>query len=363
MDRRRFLGATAALGSALAVGCLDSDGAATDAPTDTPTATPSTTPAPTTTAPDKPAGIYVQSFQERMSMQGTATSGDYEFALLFAVPHDFWTVTGDDVSLTEATEADSLHLMAGVWDPETRTVLPETGLSVEIARDGDLVSQEVIYPMLSQPMSFHYGGNFGLDGDGTYDVTISVGGTSIRRTGAFDGRFGDPASVTIPLEFTEETRAELGTQPLDRGGQPGALRPMEMAMPQAVLPPESEMAGTVRGSAMADDARLVVTTLDTPPAGVDGDGTYLAVSARTRYNRYVLPAMALSATVERDGETVFEGPLPRTLDPDLRYHYGAVADVQAGDDVTLSVDTIPQVARHEGYETAFRQMDDVTVTL
>lgn len=365
MNRRQFVGALSGLGSALALaGCLG-DGESSDTPTATAPPTDATTPTatPTPTPSDKPGGIYVQTFEEQMSMQGTATSGRYAFALMFAVPHDFWTVTGDTVSKTTAEERDSLHLMAQVWDDETGTVLPETGLSVEISRDGELVSEEVIYPMLSQPMSFHYGGNFALPEDGTYDVTVSVGGTAIRRTGAFADAFGDPASVDVPLEFTEDTRSEVQSRPLDQGGDPGALRPMDMGIPQAILPAAEDLAGTVRGSAMTDDARFVVTTFESADR-VDADGGYLAASARTRYNRYVLPAMAVDATLERGGETVFEGPLRRTLSPDLGYHYGAaVDDVQSGDELTVSTATIPQVARHEGYETAFRQMDDVTVTL
>jgi len=377
MDRRQFL-ATGALSALALAGCAGDPSDPTDTATgdpgpggeDTPTSAPtatlaSTVPSPADTAtPERPDGIYVQTFRERMSMQGSAESGDYAFALMFTVPHRFWTVTGNEFSTTRIAEADSFHLMAAVWDPETETVLPETGLSVEITRDDALVSQEVIYPMLSQPMGFHYGGNFGLDGDGSYTVTLSVGGTSIRRTGAFAGRFGDPASVEIPLEFTEATREEVATRPFDRGGEPGALRPMDAAFPQAVAPAESTLPGTVRGRATSDDARFVVTTLAESPTGVEAPGPYLAVSVRTRYNGYVLPAMALDATLSRGDETVFEGPLRRTLDPDLGYHYGAaVDDIEPGDELTLSVATVPQVARHEGYETAFREMDDVTVSL
>jgi hypothetical protein len=377
MNRRRFLGGCAALWSSLAVaGCTggdgDSDGEDGSGVTPTRTDTPDATPTPESTAssegtatPDPARGIYVQTFRETMSMQGTATSGRYRFALMFAVPHDFWTVTGDEFSLTAAQPDDSLHLMAVPWDAETRTVLPETGLSVEVTRDGDLVSEEVIYPMLSQPMGFHYGGNFALDGDGTYTVTVSVGGTTIRQTGDFAGQFGDPATVEIPLEFTQESRDEVQSRPIDQGGDPGALRPMEMMdVPQSVLPAPEELPGTVRGQATTDDARLVVATLPEPPAGVESPGPYLAVSARTRYNGYVVPAMALDATLTRDGSTVFDGSTERTLDPDLGYHYGAaVEDVAPGDELTLSTQTIPPVARHEGYETALRRMGDVSVTL
>jgi hypothetical protein len=70
--------------------------------------------------------------------------------------------------------------------------------------------------------------------------------------------------------------------------------------------------------------------------------------------------MTVEATVTRDGETVFDDALERTLDPALYYHYGAsvTGGLQSGDEVTLTVPTPPQVARHEGYEKAFRQFGE-----
>jgi len=367
MDRRRFLVAAGTVTTGSLAGCQASDG--TSDVTES-TATGSTTTTVTTTAErEVPDGIYVQSFREQMAMQGMTETGDYGFAVMFTVPHTFWTVTGNTVSRTERTPEDSMHLMASVWDADTELALPETGLSVEISRDGSLVSEEVIYPMLSQPMGFHYGGNFSLDGDGTYTAELSVGATNTRRTGAFTDRLDDPTTATLDLEFTEDSRAAVSSQPIDQGGQPGALQPMEMmSTPKAIAPARDDLPGTVRGSARSDDADFVATTLDSPPAGVDGSGQYLAISARTRYNGYVLPAMALEGTLTRGDETAFDGSLTRTIHPDLGYHYGATVDsIQAGDDLALSVTTIPQVARHEGYETAFGapdgEMPDVTITV
>jgi hypothetical protein len=316
---------------------------------------------------DRPDGVYRPTHVEGMETVDTATSGEYAVGLLYSYPHRFWNVNGDDVSLTEIDRDDAVHLMASVWDRETGTVLPETGLSAEIYRDGSLVSQEAIYPMLSQPMGFHYGANFALDGDGTYDVRLSVGAIPTRRTGAFEGRFADPATVDIPFEYSESAKAEIDFRELEDAGTPGAVDPMSMgSLPTAIAPAESDLPGTVLGSGTSNDARLVVTALDDPPSGVDGSGTYLAVSARSRYNRMVIPAMGLSATLDRDGETVAEAALERTLDPELGYHYGTVVEaVEEGDDLTLSVTVQPQTARHEGYETAFGGllggMPDVTV--
>jgi len=317
---------------------------------------------------DRPDGVYVPSHVEGMEMVGTASSGDYVVGLMYSYPHRFWNVNGESVSLTEIDTDDAVHLMASVWDVDTEAVLPDTGLSAEIYRDGSLVSQEAIYPMLSQPMGFHYGANFGLDGEGTYAVRLSVGAMSTRRTGAFEGRFADPATVEIPFEYSEAAKEEIEFRTLDdRVATPGAVDPMGMeALPDSFAPPESTLPGRVLGAATSNDARLVVTALDAPPAGIDAAGTYLAVSARTRYNRMVIPAMGLSGRLERDGEAVYDGEFARTLDPDLGYHYGAVVDdVESGDTLTLSVTVQPQTSRHEGYETAFGGrmggMPDVTV--
>ncbi|ESP88037.1 iron transporter [Candidatus Halobonum tyrrellensis] len=302
---------------------------------------------------DRPDAVYYPSHVEEVAMVDTGSGGDYEVGLMYSYAHRFWNVNGEDVERTDPV--GDVHLMASVWDAETRQVLPETGLSLEIAKGGELVSQEVIYPMLSQPMGFHYGANFGLDGDGTYDVTLEVGGVNTRRTGAFETRFGDPADVTVEFEYRQSERDELGLEVLDDAGDPGAVDPHEMEMmPDSYAPETGALPGTVVGETTSNDAVLVATVLDSPPAGVERDGEYLAVSARTPYNRMLVPAMSLEATLTRDGSAVFSGELVRTLDPDLSYHYGAVVDgVESGDELALSPTVWPQTARHEGYETAF----------
>jgi len=353
MNRRAFLQAGAALtGSAALAGC---------------TGLFETEPRPIGSPPD---GVYIPTHIEGMEMVGTGRHGDYAFGLMYSYPHRFWNINGDSISTTEIQDDDDIHLMASVWDPETMTVLPETGLSVEIYRNGSLVSQEAIYPMLSQPMGFHYGANFGLDGDGEYTVTLSVGALPVRRSGWFEGRFSEATTVEIPFEYSQQAREEIMFQRLDdESGTPGAVDPMEMGMmPSSAAPAEDDLPGTVIGSGMSNDARFVVTVLNTPPAGIDGDGQYVAVSARSRYNRMILPAMGLEGTLSSGSETVYEGELARTLDPDLNYHYGAVVDsVESGDELLLRTTVQPQTARHEGYETAFGGrmggMDDVTVAV
>ncbi|MFC7176711.1 Tat pathway signal protein [Halosegnis marinus] len=259
MNRRRFLALAGS--SALLAGCADTTDPATATPT--PTA-----------ASDLPDGVYVQPYREGMAMQGTADAGDLRVAFMYTSPHRFWNVNGNEVSLTE--RSGNVHAMAAVWEPETGRVVPETGLSLEIERDGDLVSQEVIYPMLSQRMGYHYGGNFDLSGgdgtaaDGEYTARVSVGGVpdAVALTGAYEGRFRAPATAEIPFVFDEEQRERVRSEEIDAYGQPGAVRPMDMMMPQAVAPPRDALPGTVFGAPNRDDALLATGAVSgrRPPA-------------------------------------------------------------------------------------------------
>jgi len=350
MDRRTFLRSAAAAGGVAGAGglagCLGfelaSGGSAARAPP---------------VVEDRPDGVYLPSHVEGMATGGTAAGGDYEVSVFYSYAHRFWNLNGESVERTDVESDDDVHLMASVRDPETGTVLPETGVSVEISRDGSFAPREVIYPMLSQPMGTHYGANFGLDGDGIYTVTVSVGGVPNRRTGAFRDRFGEPADVPVEMEYSEAERDEISFRTLENAGDPGAVDRMEMeTVPNATAPTVEELPGTVLGEVNSDDAVLVVTVLEEPPAGVEAGGPYLAVSARTPYNRMLVPAMGLEATLVRDGDERFAGGLTRTLDPELSYHYGAALDgasVESGDELTLTPTVQPQTARHEGYETAF----------
>jgi hypothetical protein len=115
------------------------------------------------------------------------------------------------------------------------------------------------------------------------------------------------------------------------------------------------------GRGTAGDAVFEVFALDAQD-GRFGDDPYFYISARTPHNGIVLPMMGLDATLRRDGDAVWESTLPSGLDPNLGYHYGAsVPGVREGDEVTITTTVPPQVARHDGYETAFLEMGDVSV--
>ncbi|WP_408957932.1 hypothetical protein [Natrinema sp. 74] len=390
MNRRCFLRGTAAVGAvgtAGLAGCLERLGFKEQSAWANPPL-----------VENRPDAVYLPASREEMGMYGTATDGDYAAALTYTFPHRFWVVSGGKERVGVNAD-DSHHLMFSLWDRQTGTVLP-VNTRIEILQDGSPVDIGVssLWPMLSQRMGFHYGDNVQLPGEGEYTARIRAGPVTLERTGAFEGRLGSRATLEIDFEYArsdinglsfstidESKRGSRDALPLmghggsedsggskDNGGSGGSSktggggdgsetsgsggRPMGQATPIEDLP--GELLGTERSG----DVVLPVLTADI--ARFTDGGTYLAVCPRTPYNDLIVPFTSLSATVERDGSVVHEGTLTETLDGTYGHHYGlAVDDLAAGDQITITVDTPPQVARHDGYETAFFEFEPVTYTV
>jgi len=316
---------------------------------------------------NRPNAVYYPTHYEGMKMPGMKERGGYKCALTYSYAHRFWLMKPNGITKVGIQSEDSIHLMPVVWDTQTGIIPPDVNPQLSITQNGESVDQFAPWPMLSQPMGFHFGDNAQLQGDGTYTVEVSIGGPSTRRTGSLAQNQGN-ASFTFEFQFSESTLNEISFTdiPDDKQGTKGAVGLMDMEkLPSSQVPKPNALPGEVRGSGTTGDAKFVVTVLD--DASQFGGGTdqkYLAVSPRTPHNRTMLPMMSLSGTLRRNGTSVFDGILQATIDPELRYHYGtAVADVQSGDELTITVDSPPQTARHEGYETAFVDMPDVQMTL
>ena len=353
VSRRSFLGSVAAGGLAGTAGCLGALGFSRESAWRDPAL-----------VEDRPAAVYVPAVTEGMKTYGKTTAGRYGVALTYSYPHRFWTLSGAETSKTVVEADDDLHLMASVWDTETGRALPlDSGVTIEI-RDGDgVVTQEVAYPMLSQRMGLHYGSNYVLDGEGEYEARVQIGGVSVRRTGGYAGAFESAAVGRFGFEFETAALHDVSLTETEHGGERGAVAPMEMAgVPVGRAPPIEALPGTHVGTGRSGDAVFEVFVAE-PGAlgGRFGPDPYLYVSARTPYNGVVLPMMGLEVALRHDG-AAWESRLTRTLDPELGYHYGAsVPAASDGDRVTITPTVPPQIARHDGYETAFLEMDPVTL--
>ncbi|MDS0478363.1 iron transporter [Natrinema sp. 1APR25-10V2] len=297
-----------------------------------------------------------------------AKQGDLTCALTYSFPHRFWLVTGQEKKKVEIQSDDSVYMMPVVWNRNTTIVPPDMNPQITITQNGEQVTQLSPWPMLSQPMSLHFGDNVQLPGDGTYQAKVRVGSPSTNRTGALAEVDNKPTTFSFEFEFSQEKLNEVIYEdiPSEKEGTKGAISPMDVEMgPTKQVPKKESLPGIIRGAPTSGDATFIVTTLDDASrfGGTDSE-TYLVVSPRTPYNRYMLPLMSLSGRLERDGTSIFDGILQATIDPELDYHYGAiVSDVQSSDELTITVDAPPQIARHEGYEMAFIEMPEMTLTV
>ncbi|MFP8952180.1 hypothetical protein ACLI4Z_04280 [Natrialbaceae archaeon A-arb3/5] len=332
----------------------------------------------------------------------------------------------DEVERVPPEDGRGVHMMFTLWDAETGIVLPvDEGAQLRVFQDGEQVgSPRSPWAMISQEMGFHFGDNVPLPEDGTYSVEVTIPSISTTKTGDLDGRLDESQTATFEFEYDDEFRHEVvgGVEYFDEEvwGNEGAIEPMDHGhhgsdehgehdgthheesehgdghdhnehgddhenghghddhhVPYSALPRVDEYPGTRLVD--PDTEGDVEETIDLPRSGdaailasvfepgsrlADGDEQYLLVSPRTPYNRVPLADMSLRAVVERDGEVVLEQSLEQTIDSEYDLHYGlSTPDIEPGDSVTIEIESPPQVARHQGYETAFLDMPPVELTV
>lgn len=310
---------------------------------------------------DRPNGVYYPEIVEGTGMYGTTTAGDLGFGLMHSYPHRFWNLTGSRRSKVVVRPDDTVHLMARVWDRETETILP-VDVSTEITDSEGGTNTTNLWPMISPTMGFHYGDNVQLAGEGTYDVTLRVGPLQVQRTEPFEGRFTNAQSVTMNISFDPSDTYDLEIRRVnEKAGTRGTVDLVEMdTTPIQPAPKKSELPGQVLHEGHSGDATMLFGLVEGENRFRDEAGQFLYVSARTPYNRIPLPQMGLKATISRSGEAILEEELHAALDPMLGPFYGVrLEEIQRGDSVNIGVETPPQLARHDGYETAFIDMDSI----
>ncbi|SIR83533.1 DUF7350 domain-containing protein [Natronorubrum thiooxidans] len=407
LDRRTFVQRTGATTGILALaGCLGTDGDDEDEDRDDPDNGDDAEMPRFPEIDDPPAAVYRPTHRESMRMLEPITAGEYTLAPMLSYPHPFWLITGgtgeDDVERVDPEQGRGVHLMITLWDDDTGIVLPvDTSATIRIFQDGDQIgSPQSPWPMISQEMGFHFGDNVPLEDDGTYTVEVELPPIPTHTTGDLEGRFTDSETATFEFEYDQAFRDQVvgGVEYLDESewGERGALEPMDHGrddgqhgddhdddghhhdnghVPDSALPSAEAYPGTRLEPTdgvdtdlpRSGDAAVLVTLLEAGSRLADGDEQYLLVSPRTPYNRVPLADMAMSVTVDREGEPVGDADgvaLEQTIDSEYDLHYGAsLPALQPGDSVTVTIESPPQVARHQGYETAFLEMPSLEFTV
>lgn len=290
---------------------------------------------------DRPDAIYIPAIIEGMRPVGTVEVGPLTVRLSYSYPHRFYRVTGEQRRVVPVTATDSIHLMLSVTATATGVpVVVPSGVTVAVERGGQPVTEEVVYPMLSQQMGVHYGGNIALADAGTYRIDFTLGGTQLDT----DGLLGT-AAVTDSVAFAFDPAAlgEISIKYPPDAGTRGAVPAGPMGQRQQLPAPLAAPPVWARiGTATMGDLRLV---------GFTDAEDRLRVVAMTRYNRYPMPMLTLQA-----GDVGLEPVIDRRLG----YHYRSATAVDPAVAVPLRAMLPPQVARHDGYETAFMQLPAVS---
>lgn len=329
-DRRRFLSAGIGVFLGSIAGCVQSR---------SPYAPPM--------VEDRPEGVYVPSHYEEMRLVGIDESGPYTAGLSYSYPHRFWLVSGRDRTKVPIRPTDSVHLMVTIWDTESGQVISGVDPVVSIEDDSSDVDSRVLWPMLSQRSSFHYGDNVQFDGEGTYRIDVEIAEPALHLVSDVGTRLETAASFSFEFPWRETELDELSVHSIseNRQGTEGALSPrrdgpVPVTRVPTTLPGDPIGTGTV--GEVAIDASLV---------SGDPGGSTLVVTTRTPYNRFLIPMLCVEARTSSDDAPV--GLLP-ALDSRLGIHYrGPLREPTTPDWIEVSVRTPTQIARHEGYETAF----------
>lgn len=301
---------------------------------------------------DRPDAVYVPAHFEEMAPIGTDSSGPLSVALMYSYPHRFWLLSGADRSRVRIKPADSIHLMFQVWDTEWGVPVSGSSPRVVIAESDSVVSDRIFWPMLSQRMGFHYGDNVQLDGDGRYSIRVDVPPTSDVTVGPLSDRPDGYESFQFDFRFRRADLEELGITNVaaDRAGSRAALSPMTGG-PGPTGADNGELPGRSLGTEQSDEMALtasIVFETPGPPA--------LLLTARTPYNKFPIPLAGPVASV--GGST---HRLRAAIDPEFGMHYRLpLADSTLPARIQVEIPTPPQVARHEGYETAFMAPEPVT---
>ncbi|WP_232703250.1 iron transporter [Halobacterium wangiae] len=307
----------------------------------------SQSPTPPPTADGRPEGVYVPTHAAALRVVEIAESGRLRCALRLTHPLRFWAVTGERTSPVEAD--GDVHLLAVVWDDETGRVLCGAEPRLTVSRGDEQFYDAAGWPMLSQRLGFHYGDNVELGGPGTYDVRVQTAPSDTQYTRELEGL--DPvAAFQFSMTLANDT-PDVAFDTPERASRKGSLEPRPLdGVPVASTPTVDALPGDSVGVQAVGDTTFAVTVVSD---AFDGGDAYLAVSPHTPSST-PLPFMTLFATLRRGEDVLFDATLAPSLDPALGYHYAARApSVETGDELVLGVGAPPQVARHEGYETAF----------
>jgi len=101
-------------------------------------------------AADRPDAIYIPAIIEGMRPVGMVEVGPLTVMVSYSYPHRFYRITGEERRVVPVGATDSIHLMLSVTATATGVpIVVPSGVTVAIDRGDRLITEEVVYPMIS----------------------------------------------------------------------------------------------------------------------------------------------------------------------------------------------------------------------
>ena len=122
-----------------------------------------------------------------------------------SAPSTFELFDGTKQQLVSPTMKDSFHLMVLLSDEATGVAIPYSSIWATIKKDGKVVFDERLWPMISRYMGPHYGNNVSLPSAGTYQLSLLVSPPEAARHLEYKNLWLAPHKVDLTFRWVPKT--------------------------------------------------------------------------------------------------------------------------------------------------------------
>jgi len=122
-----------------------------------------------------------------------------------SAPATFYLFDGTSQRLVKPTAKDSFHLMVTLSDSESNYAIPYSSVWATIRKNGKIVFDERLWPMISRYMGPHYGDNVALPTAGLYHLTLLVSPPAAARHLEYKGLWLKPHRVNLTFRWVPRT--------------------------------------------------------------------------------------------------------------------------------------------------------------
>jgi hypothetical protein len=122
-----------------------------------------------------------------------------------SAPATFILFDGTSQQMVRPTAKDSFHLMVLLSDATTGYAIPYSSVWATISKNGKIVYDERLWPMISRYMGPHYGNNVALPSSGLYHLSLLVSPPEAARHLEYKGLWLTAHRVSMSFNWIPKT--------------------------------------------------------------------------------------------------------------------------------------------------------------